>query len=181
MAKVTRQEAKAEIKKFGLHIEAPEGYTDDWDDDDDDDSTDNFKNSPFYNGAEYAFYGKKKTTTHKQTYGSWTEINYSNSIQINTSSSTYSCGVPEMGQFNVNLTKKSLLQQVPILIACINYVIANEGVSYFRATTTTEKEYEPWNEAFVKAGWEKRAELPSQHASGIYNCIVWEWRDNEKA
>jgi hypothetical protein len=111
--------------------------------------------------------------TKKEMIQWWKEENEDNPlIGFNTENSTFSCAVPEFGDFSFQTTKqgKKTQQHWDLLL---QYYVRKSKTSYFKCAVPDQFQWKQLNDALQKVGFEKRAELKSNH--GKYKVFVWEY------
>ena len=134
----------------------------------------------FYDGMEYCFSkNRKKLKSNPYSGYSWEEWDEDATLGLSTGSATYCCGIPEMGNYALYGDKRKGVTTAEV-VACIEYVKANEGTGYLRVTSTSQRKDVFWNNAFKAAGFKKRITLPSKHGEGRYKVYMWEWWDETR-
>ncbi len=110
----------------------------------------------------YAIESSDKDEDEDNYWDGWNEP----LAEFEVGQSTYSCGVPEFGQFSGNAAEDKHLELL------LEYFIQTAKLPFYRCYTLNNGEYRRWNRALKKLGFECIARCKSKH--GRYKINVME-------
>lgn len=97
----------------------------------------------------------------------WNNDEVCSYISFVESNSTFSCAVTEFGQFSFSKQTNKYWHLF------LSWYVRKSNTPYFKCAVPTTKDWKSLNDGLEKAGFELRAQCPSNH--GKYKVNVWEY------